>query len=158
MMYLTDIATQLRNIMPAVGLGFLLGIFYLLIRILRLAVPFGKSFVFVTDVLFVVCCTLSSFMLFVAVNNGHIRGYMIIAEVLGYCVFSFTFGELIFKFIKKIIRITGKILSPVLIPFKALKVRCSDIKKKIPKTAKKFKNKLKKLLKPRDDVVYNNKD
>lgn len=158
MMYLTDIATQLKNIMPAVGLGFCLGVFYLIIRFMRLLVFNSKAVIFVTDVLFIVCCTLSSFLLFAAVNNGHIRFYLVVAEVLGYCVFSFTFGEMLFRFFEKIVHIIRRIFSPVLIPLKALKRKCTDIKKKIPENTENFKNKLKKLLKRQADVVYNDKD
>ncbi len=157
-MYLTDIATQLKNIMPAVGLGFCIGVFYLIIRFLRLLFFDSKALVFVTDILFIVGCTLSSFLLFAAVNNGHIRFYLVIAEILGYCTFSFTFGEMLFHFFEKTVHVIRRILSPILIPFRVLSQKCIDIKKKIPENTENFKNKLKNLLKRQADVVYNDED
>ncbi len=157
-MFITDVTTQLKNIMPAVGLGFVLGVVHLLIRIVRALLSDSKVFVFAADVLFIVGCTLSSYLLLVAVNNGHLSFYLILAEILGYCSFVFTFGEMIFNFSFHIISVVKKILSPFLLPFKFVKRKINEIMKKDSQNIENFKNKFKKLLKPRNKVVYNNKD
>lgn len=157
-MYITDLATQLKNIIPAVGLGFVLGLFYLLIRIFRVALSDSKIYIFITDVIFTVSCTLSSFLLLIAVNNGHIRLYLILAEVLGYCSFSFLFGELIFMFFQRLIFLIKRILSPLLKPLRFVNRKINEIMKKQPQNIENLKNKLKKLLKPHSQVLYNNKD
>ena len=144
--------------MPAVGLGFVLGIFYLVIRIFRSVLSDNKAVVFVADVIFCVVCTLSSFLLFVAVNNGHIRFYLIVAQILGFCVFSFTFGELIFGCFLNLFAFFKKILSPIFVPFKLLGRKIDAIKKKLSEKTENFKNKFKKLLKQRSQVLYNNVD
>lgn len=157
-MYITDITTQLKNIMPALGLGFALGIVYEFVRILRVYISSGKIFVFITDMLFTVFCSVSTFLLFVAVNNGHIRFYMLLAGVLGYTVCLFTAGELLYAFFVKIHSFLIRILKPILKPFEWLLVFLSSKFKKLPEKTEKIKNKFKKLLKHRDEVVYNKHD
>lgn len=151
MMYITDIVTQIKNIMPAVGLGFVLGIVYLFVRICRAFLSDGRVVIFITDVLFCLVCTLTSFLLFVAVNNGHIRFYLIIAEILGFCTFSFTFGELLFNYFQRMIAVLHRIVRPLSAPLRAGV-------KKISEKFIIFKNKLKKLLQQRRQMLYNIKD
>ncbi len=157
-MFVTDITTQLKSIMPAAGLGFILGAVYLLIRIFRSVLSDNKVFVFITDVVFIVSCTLSSYMLFIAVNNGHLGFYLILAEIIGYCSFTLAFGQMIFDFSQRIISVVKRIFAPVLKPFIFLKRKINEIRKKYSQNTENIKNKLKKLLKPRNKVVYNNKD
>ena len=157
-MYITDIATQLENIMPALGLGFALGLVYEFVRILRVYVSAGKVFVFITDMLFTVFCSVSAFLLFIAVNNGHIRVYMIIAGILGYTVCLFTAGELIFSLFVKLRAFFIRIFAPLLKPFVFLGKKFAPIRKKLRENTEKIKNKLKKLLKHGDKVLYNNRD
>lgn len=157
-MYITDLVTQLKNIMPVVGLGFVLGVFYLLIRICRYIFFDNRVVIFLTDVIFVVCCTLSSFLLFVAVNNGRIRLYLILAEIVGFLSFSLVFADMIFMFVKGFVLIIRKALSPFLIPFKFVTGKFNNIKKKYLQNAENYKNKFKKLLKHQDKVLYNVRD
>ena len=157
-MFVTDITTQLKSIMPAAGLGFILGAVYLLIRIFRSVLADNKVFVFITDVIFIVSCTLSSYMLFIAVNNGHLGFYLILAEIIGYCAFTLAFGQMIFDFSQRIISVVKRIFAPVLKPFFFLKRKTNEITKKCLQNTENIKNKLKKLLKHHNKVVYNNKD
>ena len=157
-MYITDISTQLENIMPALGLGFALGLIYEFIRVLRVYISSGKLFVFVTDILFTVFCSVSVFLLFVAVNNGHIRFYMLLAVVLGYTVCLFTVGELIYAFFVRLRSFFIKIFSPIFKPFVFIGKKFASKLKKVSENTEKIKNKFKKLLKHRDKVLYNKHD
>ena len=157
-MYITDLVTQLKNIMPVIGLGFILGIFYLSIRIVRYIFFDNRIIVFVTDVIFLVICTLSSFLLLIAVNNGHIRFYLIIAEIIGFLSFYFVFAEIIFSAFKCVLAVICKIFQPFLMPFRYVFNKFKNIKKKYPLNMENYKNKLKKLLKHDDEVLYNTKD
>ena len=157
-MYITDLVTQLKNIMPVVGLGFVLGVFYLLIRIFRYILFDNSVFVFITDVVFIVFCTISSFLLFVAVNNGHIRFYLILAEILGFLSFSLFFSDMLFSAAKGFVAILLRILNPLLKPFKFIFRKMHDVNKKILKNVENYKNKLKNLLKHGYKVLYNTKD
>lgn len=157
-MYTADIPQQLRNIMPALGAGFLLGLVYEAVRIFRLYLSAGKVFVFITDMLFTVFTSVSVFMLFIAVDNGHIRFYMILACILGYTVCLFTAGELIYSFFLKIHGFVSGIIRFVMKPFVLILVKLSPLTEKISEKMKKIKNKLKNLLKRGDKVLYNNED
>lgn len=154
-MNVTDISFQLQNIIPSLGLGFVLGIVYEIVRILRLCVFENKYFVFISDMLFVVLCSISFFTLFVAVNNGHIRFYMILAGILGYSICLYTVGELLFSCFSKLISFFIKLIKPIFKPIVILSKKIISIFKKI---SKKILNKLKKLLKHNNKVVYNKHD
>ena len=145
-MYMADVPSQLRNIMPAAGLGFALGLVYEFIRVLRLYISFGKIFVFVTDMIFTVFFSVSVFLLFVAVDNGHIRFYMIVACVLGYVICLFSAGELVYSLFARIYRVVSGIIGFVFRPFIVLFRKIRLAAGKLPEKTEKIKNKLKKAL------------
>lgn len=157
-MYTADIPTQLRNIMPALGLGFALGLIYEIVRILRLYLSSGRVFVFITDAVFTVFACVSAFLLFVAVDNGHIRFYMIFACVLGYVVCLFTAGELLYSFFAKIHSLITGIIRFILRPFAVIGNKIRPMLKKITENAEKIKNKFKNHLKHGNEVLYNTDD
>lgn len=144
--------------MPALGMGFVLGLVYELVRVVRLYISSGKVMLFVTDMIFTVTASVSVFMLFVAVDNGHIRFYMILACILGYCVCLFTAGELIFSFFLRIYRVISGVVRLIFKPFVCLWGKISLLIRKNAENMKKIENKLKKLLKHDDEVLYNNED
>lgn len=157
-MYLADISTQLKNIMPALGLGFVLGLVYEFVRVLRLYISSRKVFVFITDMLFTVFSSVAVFLLFVAVDNGHMRAYMILSCVLGYVICLFTAGELIYTFFVKIhsfaVRFTTLFLKPIVFVGRKMIPKL----KKVSENTEKIKNKFKNLLKRSIKVLYNSND
>ena len=62
-MYGVDLSVQFENLMPAIGLGFILGFVYDIFKFIRQIFFNGKTAFFITDMIFVVVCTLSSFLL-----------------------------------------------------------------------------------------------
>lgn len=162
MTYNIDRIIEFPNLMPALGLGFILGFLYDIIRILRLCVSNGKVFVFITDALYIVTAVLSSYLLFLSVNFGRIRAYLVISIVIGAVIYSCTAGELIYRFFKKLTdrikKILKKIFSPFMVLFSKIKHLFGKLKKKFNENLKNLKNKLKKTLKHADDMLYNNTD
>ena len=161
-MYGIDLSVQIENLMPALGLGFLLGFVYDCVRFLRFVFPSGKIFLFISDMLFVVFCTFSSFLLFLGVNNGNIRMYLVIAEITGAAVYFCTAGILIISVFGKIAYVIKKSFNIIFKPFVFLKKKIFSIIKKlctkIYEILKKMKNKFKKPLKDADIMVYNDND
>ena len=161
-MYGIDRLIEFENIMPALGLGFILGFLYDIVRILRLSISNGKIFVFVTDVLYIVTAVLSSYILFLAVNAGHIRAYLVITIALGAAVYSCTAGELIYSTAKKVTDKVKKVIRALLRPFQLLFTKLgkyfAKIKKFSAENLKKIQNKSKKLLKRDDEMLYNKED
>ena len=116
-MYGIDLSVQFENLMPALGLGFILAFVYDVFQFLKMLVSRGKVFVFIADMIYVVLCTLASFLLFVAVNSGHIRGYLILAEVLAAAVYRFTAGIPVSFFFSKVAYISRMVVLKFFSPF-----------------------------------------
>ena len=142
-MYGVDLSVQFENIMPAVGLGFILGFVYDVFKFIRQIFFNRKTAFFITDMIFVVVCTLCSFMLFVAVNSGRIRGYLILFEVIAACVYRFTAGQLVcavaHKFSMIINALCKKIFSVFSVPIKRIYTLVCKVSKRLEKNLKKSK-------------------
>lgn len=85
-------------------LGCGLAVIYDVFRILRLAFPGGKVMVFIEDGIFIVIATLATFIFCVNFCNGYFRVFVAIGEILGFIIYYFTVGILVFKAAKSIIR------------------------------------------------------
>ncbi|MCD7827636.1 MAG: spore cortex biosynthesis protein YabQ [Clostridiales bacterium] len=160
MYYGIDLSVQIENIMPAVGLGFVMGFAYDIVRFIRLNFSKGKYLLFITDMLYIVACTLSSFLLYLAVNFGHIRAYLVVAELLGFGVYRCSLGIFIYRLfvgLSKGLRHVFRILTaPVRYFFGVIGSIFHKIGKKSEKHLKKMQNKLKNLLQRRSKMLYNN--
>ena len=161
-MYGIDLSVQIENLMPALGLGFLLGFVYDCVRFLRIMFPTGKIFLFISDMLFVVFCTFSSFLLFLGVNNGIIRMYLVVAGITGAAVYFCTAGIIIMSVFRKIAIVIKKAFNIIFKPFIFLKKKIlkmvEKLYTKIYEILKKMKNKFKKPLKDADVMLYNSND
>ncbi len=159
-MYGIDIAVQIKNLMPALGLGFILGFIYDAVRFLRMTFSKNKTVLFFADFLFVVFCALSSYLMILGVNNGNIRLYLILAEITGGVIYFCTAGIIISRIFQLISDVLRKIFRTLIAPFVLVseKFRCLIQKtgEKIKHFLKKIKNKSKKLLKDKDEMLYNN--
>ncbi len=159
-MYGIDLSVQFENLMPALGLGFILGLLYDFVRLSCVVFHKKKAVVFAADVFFIILCTGVSCLLYIAVNNGHIRLYLLLAQVLGGVIYRFTAGELIFPFFVKIIKAAEKFVLTVFAPVAGLGRKISEILRKIMRkfyiNFKKIKNKFKKALKDDEQLLYNN--
>ncbi len=142
-MYGVDLSVQFENLMPVIGLGFILGFVYDIFKFIRQIFFNGKTAFFITDMIFVVVCALSSFLLFVAVNSGRIRGYLILFEVLAACVYRFTAGQLVSsvldKFSMLINTVYNKVISLLLVPLKRMYTFVRNVSKRLEKNLKKSK-------------------
>lgn len=102
-------------------LGFFLGMVYDAFRISRLAFKLNAVVVFIEDVLFFVIAAVSSFAFMLLENNGVLRGFLLIGEIVGAILYFSTLSLLIMKLasviinaIKCILRVVYKILiSPI---------------------------------------------
>ena len=159
-MYGIDLSVQIKNLMPALGLGFILGFIYDAVRFLRMTFSKNKTVLFFADFLFVVFCTLSSYLMILGVNNGNIRFYLILAEITGGVIYFCTAGIIISRIFRLVSDVLRKIFRTLIAPLVLVseKFRCLIQKtgEKIKHFFKKIKNKSKKLLKDKDEMLYNN--
>lgn len=142
-MYGIDLSVQFENLMPALGLGFILAFVYDVTVFLRSIFFSGKAGIFLTDMIFVIFCTVSSLLLFFAVNSGHIRTYLVLAEVLAAAVYRFTAGAVVAAVAGKIAAFTKNIILKIISPFRFIEDKISYAvaknKEKVRKLLKKFK-------------------
>ena len=159
-MYGIDLSVQIKNLMPALGLGFILGFVYDSVRFFRLSFSKGKTALFVADFLFVIFCTVSSYLMILGVNNGNIRIYLIAAEITGAAVYFCTAGVVVASVFLHVSGVIRKIFHAVFLPFSFLSSKIVYVVKKIQKLACKIfceiKKNQKKTLKDEDEMLYNN--
>lgn len=106
----------------ALLIGFVLGFTYDLLRVFRKIVPHPKFVVHIEDLLFWITVTIAMFYFMLSKNYGEVRGFSIIAALIGMLVYFLTVSKLfmkvsmaIYEFIKKTLI---KIFYIILIPLK----------------------------------------
>ena len=85
-------------------LGFCLGALYDVFRILRLSFPHNKILVFLEDVLYFFLITVISFSFILLQNNGTLRAFLLLGELMGAILYFFTLSILIMKAANAIIK------------------------------------------------------
>lgn len=161
--YSLSIAEQTKGFLLSLGFGFLMGILYDLFRIIRICISKSKTIVLVFDLLYFVCLAFCSYIFFLVVNEGDIRAFLIVGEGIGFAIYYFSLGVVVFTASEKIVNTTKKvilklfkiILSPFCWIFKKLKTFLEKISKKWHKKGKKIKNKSKFHLKLHKHLLYN---
>lgn len=84
-------------------LGMCLGIVYDIFRISRLAVKTCNIIIFIEDLLFFIIVTISSFVYLIANNEGVMRGFLLIGELLGAILYFSSLSIAIMKAAQNII-------------------------------------------------------
>jgi spore cortex biosynthesis protein YabQ len=116
-----SVAQQTIAFLTACLFGMALGAIYDVFRIFRIAIPCGKIVIFIQDIIFWILCAVLSFLFMLYTNNGEIRFFYIFGECLGFCIYYFTIGILIFnsakaitQFIKKLLMVFARfVLKPI---------------------------------------------
>ena len=159
-MYGIDLSVQIENLMPALGLGFILGFVYDVCRFIRISLSKNNAVLFICDLLFVIFCTISSYLMILGVNNGNIRLYLILAEITGCAVYFCTAGIIISKIFHFFAKLLRKVFCFIASPFICICKKSFHLIKnlceKVYSFLKKSKNKFKNHLKDEDEMLYNN--
>ncbi|HZJ78162.1 MAG TPA: spore cortex biosynthesis protein YabQ [Clostridia bacterium] len=164
--YLPSMADQTQIFFYSLGLGFLLGILYDVFRTVRLAISSAKRLILIQDILYVLICTFVSFLFFMVVNNGQIRGYIILGEAFGWLIYYSSFGifaikasAAIIKIIKKTFSLIYKVATtPFILLYRIINRPMLFLYKKIRNISKKVMKNLKLHLKIRCSIMYNLKE
>lgn len=162
-LYGISLAVQTKNFLLSLGLGFIMGIFYDAFRIIRLCISSKKFFVIIFDVLYCILFCFTFFIFLLTVNEGQFRFYLLLGSGVGFSVYYFSLGAIIFSFSRFLTEFIKKwskrIFAVFLFPFRWIFVRmkkCIDKKlEKSRKRTKKLKNKSKTLLKLNKHLLYN---
>lgn len=162
-LYSLSLAQQTKGFLLALGMGFLLGILYDLIRIIRISISRGKAAIIICDMIFCALACLFTFLFCLTVNEGEIRLYLVLGEAAGFLTYYFSLGAVIFSFSEKIIgfiknffrSVFGVIFLPFKLVFGKIRKLFNKTLKKSRKNTKKVKNKSKFLLKVNKLLLYN---
>ncbi len=162
-LYSLSLATQTKNFLLSLGIGFILGIVYDVFRIIRLCISSKKAVIITFDILYCIVLCFTFFVFLITVNEGQFRFYLLLGAGIGFSVYYFSLGAIIFSFSEFLTEFIKKwskrVFAVFLFPFKWIFSRTkSSIDKKMKKsrkTAKKLKNKSKTLLKLNKHLLYN---
>ena len=72
-LYGLSLATQTKGFLLSMGLGFLMGFFYDVFRLIRLSISRKKILVIVFDLLYCIFLCFSTFLFCMTVNEGQLR-------------------------------------------------------------------------------------
>lgn len=162
-MYSVPQNQQLIIFLCSLGMGFLLGVLYDILRAIRLTITKSKVAVVIFDIIYFILFGTLTFLFIIAMNKGEVRAYMIIGELIGAVFYYFSFGiaaikitDVIVAFVRKLFRL---MIKGVCFPFRVLSRLFSTIFHKIwnfcKNLIKKFKKFRKKHLPKLHIYVYN---
>lgn len=158
-LYSLSLARQTGNFLLSLGFGFIMGIVYDAFRIVRMCISKGKIAFVICDILYSLVLCLCTFLFCLTVNEGEIRGYLILGECIGFAAYYFSLGVAIFSVSEKTVAVIRsvfkRIFKVIFFPFGKL---FRFFKRKIKKSHKKMqkvKNKSKFLLKVDRHLLYN---
>lgn len=160
-----SVAQQFQQFFLSCGLGFLLGVYYDIYRVIRLVLHSKKGAVFVQDMLFFLTSAVITFLFSLAVMDGHLRFYLFLGEGIGFFAYYHTIGRLVMKFagavIAVVVRVWSFIWRVVFFPFRLVarlfRKPYSCICEFSKKILQKWTLNLKKVLKRVPSLLYNHK-
>lgn len=100
--------------------GIIIGIFYDVLRTVRVIFPHNRWLVCIEDIAFLIayCVFLSSFAS--AASRGELRFYFVIGNAIGFALYLATVGNIVISTMKKLFFVVKKILFVIFYPF----IRC----------------------------------
>ena len=157
------IANQLYHLFLSCGLGFVLGAYYDVFRVIRLIMNSKNRTVFLQDMLFFSTSAVITFLFSLAVTEGNLRFYLFAGEIIGFFAYHYTMGKIVVRFAgtvtAAILFIWGAILKVISFPFRLIKRPLTVVYRKITAFFRKKSLKLhiflKKGLKHAGKILYN---
>ncbi len=117
MTYLVSGSQQIRIFLYALGFGFFIGVLYDLFRALRLMLTNGRKAFIVSDILFSLAAGFFTFLFALSRLDGNIRGYVLMGELLGFLIYSVSFGVFFSRLTDRIIRTVYRFFAAIAKPF-----------------------------------------
>lgn len=162
-MYGTPHSQQLLIFITALGVGFLLGILYDILRAVRLSLTKSKKANIFFDILYFIFFALFSYLYIIASNKGDVRLYILAGEVIGWAFYYFSFGIAVIKltdifvaFLRKCYSLIFKIITaPFLLIIRFFHTVSNKMCQKFKKTQKKSSKIQKRVLQKAHLYVYN---
>lgn len=161
-----SVAQQFQQFFLSCGLGFLLGLYYDVYRVLRLILHSKKGAVFIQDMLFFLTSAVITFLFCLAVTDGRLRFYVFLGEGIGFFAYYQTIGRLVMRFAGAVIAVVVRVWSffwrLIFAPFRfvarLLKKPGACICEFSKRILQKWTLNLKKVLKRAPALLYNHKN
>lgn len=158
-----EVNTQTLVFLQSLAIGFALGMFYDVFRILRVAAPHGSAAVFAEDFLFFLVCAVLTFLFALSAVNGHLRIFLVLGELLGAVIYFFSLGVLVMRvsktvigWLKALLRFLYRLLlRPFVRLFAWILHKARKMQASVARRAKKIEANAKYSLKQRSVLVYN---
>lgn len=97
-------AAQLREWFLSCGMGFLLGAYYDVFRLLRCWLHPSRLRVFLADGIYAVTAAVSTFLFFLALNGGVLRWYLFLGLSVGFLAYRRTVGSVLVKSVLRLLQ------------------------------------------------------
>ena len=140
-MYSVPHSEQLSIFLSSLGVGFILGVLYDILRGIRLSVSKSKVLVVVFDLIYFLLLAFITFIFILAANKGEIRFYIILGEIIGLVFYYVSFGIAAIKITDKIIGLLRRFYSfsfrVLSAPFRLMERLFLSLKEKIKKKFRK---------------------
>ena len=89
---------QLNELFLSCGMGFLLGAYYDIFRVIRLVMRPGKRTIFFQDLFFFLSSAVVTFIFSLSVMDGQLRFYLFLGLLTGFFAYYFTIGRVVMRF------------------------------------------------------------
>ncbi len=132
-MYIQTPAQQTYVFLMCIGFGFILGLFYDFVRMIRKSFSNSKRSILLQDILYCVISTFAVFCFLLCCNDGEIRFFVLFGLASGWVIYYFTFGSLVVRVTDAVSGAVRRVFKPIKRLFRFLWVKSSKIKEKISK-------------------------
>ncbi len=165
-MWEITISGQLLELLKAAGMGVLLGLYYDVYRVARIVMRPSARVVFWQDMAFFSTASVLTFLFLMTVNGGRLRIYLLLGLLVGFAVYYLTVGRLVVRFADVVTRVIaflwGGFWRGISWPFRRMGRLLERPFRRLLSAGKgrvkKFREFLKKRLKPEGDLLYNEKN
>lgn len=144
-MYIPTPAEQTHVFLMCIGFGFVLGIFYDLVRLIRKTFFPLKKALIIQDILYCVISTFAVFCFLLCINNGEARFFTFLGLAFGWVIYYFTFGVLVVRVADTLAGAVHRLFKPIKSIFRLfyvnIKTRVKKSEEKAKKSSKKLQNK-----------------
>ncbi len=119
----------------SIPLGVAIGVFYGVIKFIRIVFDFRKTATIISDIVFMLISTVAIYLFSIAYIQGFVRIYVFIGCIIGFLLYRLSLGRLITKIYRPIVKFISNIIDIISTEFKKI---------------------AKKLLKNIHSILYNN--
>lgn len=158
-LYGLSLTQQAQGFLLSLGFGFLMGVLYDLLRLIRISISKSKAVTIIMDILYCIALCFCFFLFCLTVNQGEIRLYLLSGTLSGFCVYYFSLGLIVLSISERLVFYVKGFFRLIFTPIRLFVGKIRDLFNKVltksRKNSKNLKNKSKFLLKVNKLMLYN---